>query len=439
MTEPTTITDCDRQHSILIIDDDKKQNVNRLIGTLQAENYHIAHTKSLDDTLDYLYDHSPNLILLKNVHITNNVTEMCSRLQCIKKAKDIPIIFLTPAMHYKHIVQILDCGASDYIFKPFQSKELLARISTQIELWKKAKAKSLPIAEQKENDPISKKVIELGKSPRNLTRLALFEGIFKVSYETNQHISAVISAINFALEIATEHLQSPTTDYLFKLNNLLKENIDDIPSFIANDTRGQKVPEFIIKLGDGIIKEKTDIIKAIERIKDSIKDINAIVWNQQKYATGSRDEILYLSTIVEASCILKSYLFYEYMINLDTSKVDVSTKIIGNRTKVLHIIIALLKNASEATLSNSSTERKVSIGTKVIGKKAILSISDNGCGIPKENLTKIFTKGFTTKKGSNGFGLHSCHCLMRDMNSEMTVSSEGENKGATFSLIFDAH
>jgi signal transduction histidine kinase len=61
-------------------------------------------------------------------------------------------------------------------------------------------------------------------------------------------------------------------------------------------------------------------------------------------------------------------------------------------------------------------------------------ISDNGLGILPENLTRIFSHGFTTKKSGHGFGLHSCANAAKELGGSLTVKSEGLGKGATFIL-----
>ena len=59
---------------------------------------------------------------------------------------------------------------------------------------------------------------------------------------------------------------------------------------------------------------------------------------------------------------------------------------------------------------------------------------DNGAGIAPENLTKIFTYGFTTKKEGHGFGLHSAANAAKEMGGSLTASSAGPGQGATFTL-----
>jgi signal transduction histidine kinase len=67
-----------------------------------------------------------------------------------------------------------------------------------------------------------------------------------------------------------------------------------------------------------------------------------------------------------------------------------------------------------------------------------LSVEDNGLGIPGENLAKIFSHGFTTKKDGHGFGLHSCVLSAREMKGDLSVASAGAGCGATFTLTLPA-
>ncbi|MBT5707447.1 MAG: ATP-binding protein [Verrucomicrobia bacterium] len=63
-----------------------------------------------------------------------------------------------------------------------------------------------------------------------------------------------------------------------------------------------------------------------------------------------------------------------------------------------------------------------------------ISVIDTGVGIPKENLTKIFAFGFTTRKEGHGFGLHSSALAAKEMGGELTGESDGMEKGAAFHL-----
>jgi signal transduction histidine kinase len=63
-----------------------------------------------------------------------------------------------------------------------------------------------------------------------------------------------------------------------------------------------------------------------------------------------------------------------------------------------------------------------------------LEVRDTGVGISRENLAKIFSHGFTTKKNGHGFGLHNCANAAQRMDGSLTAYSDGPGKGASFVL-----
>jgi signal transduction histidine kinase len=66
---------------------------------------------------------------------------------------------------------------------------------------------------------------------------------------------------------------------------------------------------------------------------------------------------------------------------------------------------------------------------------ARIRVEDNGIGIPPENLTRIFSHGFTTRPDGHGFGLHIGAINAREMGGSLSVTSEGAGRGAAFTLI----
>jgi signal transduction histidine kinase len=62
-------------------------------------------------------------------------------------------------------------------------------------------------------------------------------------------------------------------------------------------------------------------------------------------------------------------------------------------------------------------------------------VVDNGVGIPKENLVKIFSHGFTTKPDGHGFGLHSCANIVRELGGTIYAHSDGTGTGAKFAVV----
>ena len=67
-----------------------------------------------------------------------------------------------------------------------------------------------------------------------------------------------------------------------------------------------------------------------------------------------------------------------------------------------------------------------------------IAVADNGVGIAKANLSRIFAHGFTTKKDGHGFGLHSAALAATEIGGSLSVKSAGPGRGATFTLELPA-
>jgi signal transduction histidine kinase len=68
-----------------------------------------------------------------------------------------------------------------------------------------------------------------------------------------------------------------------------------------------------------------------------------------------------------------------------------------------------------------------------------ISVVDNGIGISRENLTRIFAHGFTTRKDGHGFGLHSGALAAKELGGALLVHSDGPGRGAVFTLELPFH
>jgi two-component system, NtrC family, sensor histidine kinase HydH len=94
----------------------------------------------------------------------------------------------------------------------------------------------------------------------------------------------------------------------------------------------------------------------------------------------------------------------------------------------------LLRNSAEATATNAVPVVKIE-GT-VSGTGLKFSLADNGSGIAPDQLNRIFIPFFTTKAAGTGLGLALVHRIITEHGGTVTVASEGEGKGATFTLTF---
>ncbi len=119
--------------TILVVDDDS-ESLTLLTGILTAEGYHVRPADSGELALASIAAKAPELILLDIRMPGVDGFEVCRRLKGRQETRDIPLVFLSAAREVEERVEGLRLGAVDFISKPFQHDELLARVRTHLEL-----------------------------------------------------------------------------------------------------------------------------------------------------------------------------------------------------------------------------------------------------------------------------------------------------------------
>src|SRR5204863_9032238 len=120
--------------SVILVVDDVQQNI-QVVGTMLREaGYSIMPATSGLTALQRVQKKLPDLILLDLMMPEMDGLEVCRRLKSDPATQSIPIIFLTASNEMSHLVQGLEAGAVDYVTKPFNPPELLARVRTHLEL-----------------------------------------------------------------------------------------------------------------------------------------------------------------------------------------------------------------------------------------------------------------------------------------------------------------
>lgn len=120
---------------VLIVDDNPK-NLQILGNYLQNEGYHVEFALDGNSALDWIKRTDFDLILLDIMMPGMDGFEVCRIIKNDPVKQKIPVIFLTAKIDTESIINAFDIGAVDYVVKPFNQKELVARVRTQIEIKK---------------------------------------------------------------------------------------------------------------------------------------------------------------------------------------------------------------------------------------------------------------------------------------------------------------
>ena len=118
---------------ILIVDDDAS-NLQFLGKVLSDNGYGVGVARDGIQALNFVDKTIPDLILLDVMMPEMDGYEVCRRLKMGRKNRHIPVIFLTAKTHSRDIVKGFEMGGVDYVAKPFNPTELLARIRTHVEM-----------------------------------------------------------------------------------------------------------------------------------------------------------------------------------------------------------------------------------------------------------------------------------------------------------------
>ena len=119
---------------IILIVDDKTNNLQLLSKYLKNANYKVFIAQNGKKAIETAKVIQPDLILLDVMMPEINGFDVCCHLKNDLKTKDIPIIFMTALAETKSKVQGFELGAVDYVTKPFEEQELLARVKTHLSL-----------------------------------------------------------------------------------------------------------------------------------------------------------------------------------------------------------------------------------------------------------------------------------------------------------------
>ena len=260
-------------------------------------------------------------------------------------------------------------------------------------------------------------------------------GMAEIATGVLHNVGNVLNSINISASLAEEKLQNSGLYKFIKANELLRSHSNNTINFMLTE-KGEKLLKYYIILEDILIKEHNYLTDELSKLVGNIDIIKNIISTQQNYAgVGFLTEHLTLEKITEEFLILQSSSMRKHGIDIRKNFHEVPEVAI-HKSKFMHILMNMFKNARETMQEIDQEKQVVIIDINRDNTHAYLKISDNGAGIAEENLTKIFTHGFTTKAAGHGFGLHSCANYMTEMGGKMWAESQGEGKGTTFVLSF---
>jgi C4-dicarboxylate-specific signal transduction histidine kinase len=277
--------------------------------------------------------------------------------------------------------------------------------------------------------------MEVERIHRELVTASRQAGQAEVASSVLHNVGNVLNSVNVSTTLIRDHLERLRSSNLEQAAQMIREHADDLGRFLTTDEKGRYFPRYLSEVSQYLSHEQEYLLKEINGLAQNVEHINEIVAMQQNYASvsGVHEKITVLE-VVENGIMMNSGAFLRHGINVIREYEPVEFMTV-DKHKMLQILVNILRNAKYACDESKSSAKQVTVRIKRAGNDRVrVEIADNGVGIPPENLTRIFSHGFTTREHGHGFGLHSAALAVREMGGSLAVQSEGVGKGATFIL-----
>ncbi len=280
---------------------------------------------------------------------------------------------------------------------------------------------------------------KLKEAQSELIETSRLAGMAEIATGVLHNIGNALNSVNISATSATERIAALKVPSLAKAAQLIVDQKERIAEFFATDPRGQQLPSFLTQLSESLQSGREGAMSELSALRTGVEHIKEIVAAQQSYAhVSGLTEMVPVDELVESALRIAEASLVRHHVTITRHFAPVPPIRI-QRQKALQILVNLVNNAKDSMSECGRTDPQLNL--KIVPSDAggvQIEVKDNGVGIAKENLTRIFAFGFTTKKQGHGFGLHSSALAAREMNGSLTVASEGLGQGATFTLTLPA-
>lgn len=399
-----------RNTNVILIVDDSPIHLKVLSESLIDAGYEVAVAPSGESAIRQALSEPPDLILLDIQMPGIDGFKTCKKLKYYSSTQTIPIIFMTALTDTSSKIKGLKAGAVDYLTKPFQQEEILARIKIHLrikDLTQSLLEKNLLLdrLNHQLKNLVWEKDVQLKEAQVQLIQAeklsSMGQMIAGITHEINNPLGFVIGNVNqvdgFLQEVLT-HLQLYQKFYPNPVAEIQAhaQDIDinflmaDLPAMIASIKQGAMLIEEI-STSMRIFSRVDGETKVLFNLHDGI-DSTLLILKHRLKANVYRPEIRVIKEcgdLPEIECFPGQ--LNQVFMNIIANAIDAIEE--SNQDKTYREILA---NPNQITISTELTPDQTQV---------IIRIADNGIGMSEEVCSQLFNPFFTTKPVGKGTGL----------------------------------
>jgi signal transduction histidine kinase len=234
--------------------------------------------------------------------------------------------------------------------------------------------------------------------------------------------------------MVSERIKRSKCTGLARVASLFKDHAADLAAFM-NGPQGKHLPAYLGELANELVAERDAAVAELTALRSNVEHIKEIVAMQQGYARlGGITDVVDVRVLIDDSLRMNEGAFNRHGVTIVRDFEDVPMVRV-DKHKVLQILVNVIRNAKYAcSEAKGGGDRRVTVRVRASTSAVLVAVIDTGVGIPRENLDKIFSYGFTTRAEGHGFGLHSSALAARELGGTLRAESPGPGMGATFTL-----
>ena len=416
---------------ILVAEDDF---VSRLLVKKAVEKigHEVLEAEDGKIALELFLEHKPDMIISDWMMPEMDGIELCQKIRASDKKTYSYIILLTAKDKMTDLVEVFEAGADDYIIKPFKPDELRSRIKNGERI---VKLESEHHDLQKEligkNNKLDKTLARLKTTQSQILQAEKMASIGQLAAGVAHEINNPIGFISSNLDALNDYMTDFDTllEHFQKLEKTLKEsNQENLSSEIKKQI--QTISDFEEEIEVDYLKD--DIPELLKDCKEGTGRVGKIVGDLKSFAHPGNDEQMLVDVnkgLESTLNVVNNEIKYKATVTKNFGDIPL---VEGYPQKLNQVFMNILVNAAQSIKEKG----EIKIVTKQKGKYVAVSISDNGCGIEKDHLSKIFDPFFTTKaigKGT-GLGMNIAYNIIEEHKGKIDIKSQ-VGKGTVFTII----
>ncbi len=276
---------------------------------------------------------------------------------------------------------------------------------------------------------------QLEQAQSSLLESSRVAGMAEVATGVLHNVGNILTSANTSIEVLLSRIHRSRVDGVAKVSQLLREHEHDLAHFVTNDPRGQRLPSYVHKLSEQLLREQDGLISEMSSLRGFIDTIKQTIAVQQSFArTSGVKESVRPQDLIEDVLTMTGHAFAKFDIVVERDYEELGPQLL-ERGKILQILANLVENAVQAlTAGQPGGAKRLLLAVARVDRKLHFRVQDDGIGIAAEDLTRIFHYGYTTRANGHGFGLHHSANAAGELGGRLWATSSGLGRGATFHL-----